>query len=189
MLSTILSSDWISGYSVATRRKQSRKRPSESFMMLALWTAVTRLRPCRRAYSKAKRAMRSEAFSVMIFRLSTTPGDHDVLEAAVEVLGVLAHDDQVDLLEAGGDARQRAQRAQVGVEVELLAELHVDRLEALAHLGGDRALSATQLRRIDSRTSGGSGLPYFSSASRAGDVALPFDLRRRRRRAPARRRR
>jgi len=43
-------------------------------MMLALWTAVTRLRPCVRAYSKAKRAMRVDAFSVMIFSDSTTPG-------------------------------------------------------------------------------------------------------------------
>ena len=44
-------------------------------MMLALWTAVTRLPPVSlRAYSKAKRAMRVEARSVMILRLSTTPG-------------------------------------------------------------------------------------------------------------------
>ena len=36
--------------------------------------AVTFFRPCCRACSNAKRAMRVEAFSVMIFRLSTTPG-------------------------------------------------------------------------------------------------------------------
>ena len=43
-------------------------------MMLALCTAVTRFRPCVRAYSNAKVAMRVDACSVMIFRLSTTPG-------------------------------------------------------------------------------------------------------------------
>ena len=43
-------------------------------MMLALWMQWIRLRLFLRAYSKAKRAMRVEAFSVMIFRLSTTPG-------------------------------------------------------------------------------------------------------------------
>ena len=43
-------------------------------MMFALWTTVTRRRPCFRAYSKAKRAMRVDAFSVMIFSDSTTPG-------------------------------------------------------------------------------------------------------------------
>jgi len=68
------SSAWMSGYSLATVRKQSRKRPSESFMMFALCTAVIRRRPWVRAYSKAKRAMRVEAFSVMILIDSTTPG-------------------------------------------------------------------------------------------------------------------
>jgi hypothetical protein len=43
-------------------------------MMFALCTAVTRLRRCLRAYSKAKVAARIDAASVMIFRLSTTPG-------------------------------------------------------------------------------------------------------------------
>ena len=43
-------------------------------MMFALCTAVTFLRPCARAYSNAKRAMRVEARSVMIFSDSTTPG-------------------------------------------------------------------------------------------------------------------
>ena len=43
-------------------------------MMLALWIAVTRRRLCLLAYSKAYRAMRREAASVMIFNDSTTPG-------------------------------------------------------------------------------------------------------------------
>jgi hypothetical protein len=48
--------------------------PSLSFMMLALWIAVTFLRPCRFAYSKANSLIRRDAFSVITFRLSTTPG-------------------------------------------------------------------------------------------------------------------
>ena len=43
--------------------------------------------------------MRVDACSVMIFRLSTTPGHDLVLEAGVEVLGVLADDDQIDAAE------------------------------------------------------------------------------------------
>ena len=68
------SSYWISRKSRDTFLAQSRNRPSLSFMMLALWTAVTRFRPCFLAYSKANRATRVDARSVMIFRLSTTPG-------------------------------------------------------------------------------------------------------------------
>jgi isocitrate dehydrogenase (NAD+) len=61
-------------YARDTFRAQSRNRPSLSFMMLALWTDVTFRRPCSRAYSKANRAARVDARSVMILRLSTTPG-------------------------------------------------------------------------------------------------------------------
>jgi len=43
-------------------------------MMLALWMQWIFLRLFLRACSKAKREMRVDAFSVMIFRLSTTPG-------------------------------------------------------------------------------------------------------------------
>ena len=108
--------------------------------MLALCTAVTLRRPSRRAYSKAKRQMRSEA----------EPGDdldglggvlaHHVLDARVEVLGVLAHDDQVDVLVARAHAGDGHGRPQVGVEVELLAQGHVHAAEAGAHRRGDGAL-------------------------------------------------
>ena len=58
-----------------TVRAHSRKRPSLSFMMLALWTAVTVLAARAAARTGTRtRAIRVDAFSVMIFRLSTTPG-------------------------------------------------------------------------------------------------------------------
>ena len=41
VLSTIISSALIEGYLAATLRNSARKRPSDIFMMLALWTAVT----------------------------------------------------------------------------------------------------------------------------------------------------
>ncbi len=43
-------------------------------MMLALWTAVTLWRPLATAYSKAKRAIRSDAARVMILMLSAASG-------------------------------------------------------------------------------------------------------------------
>ena len=64
----------MSVYSRETLRVLSRNSPSLSFMMFALWIAVTRLRPFARAWSNANCAIRVDAFSVMIFRLSTTPG-------------------------------------------------------------------------------------------------------------------
>ena len=72
--STIFSSYAMSVYWRDTSRAVRMNSPSLIFMMLALWMAVTFLRPCCRAYVKANSAMRRDAFSVMIFRLSTTPG-------------------------------------------------------------------------------------------------------------------
>jgi len=84
-------------YSSAIRRQVLRKRPSPSFIMLALWTAVTcysaKKGLCERlirkqediarltfrlfliAKSKANRAIRSDLYRVMIFNDSTTPGE------------------------------------------------------------------------------------------------------------------
>ena len=57
---------------------------------------------------------------------------HDlVLEAGVEILGVLAHDDQVDALEARVDAGQVPDRPQVRVQIERLAQPDVHAREAL----------------------------------------------------------
>ena len=53
MLSTMRSSNSISGYALAVSRLTSRNKPSLYLRMLALWTAVTFLRPCFRAYSRA----------------------------------------------------------------------------------------------------------------------------------------
>ena len=63
-----------------------------------------------------------------------------VLDPRVEVLGVLAHDHQVDVLVARDEALHRPGGADVGVEAEGLAQRHVDRPEALADRGGDGAL-------------------------------------------------
>lgn len=76
VLSTIMSLNSMPDdlYSSATRRKVLRKRPSPSFMMLALWTHVTFLRLFFNAKSKANRLIRSAFARVETLRLSTTPG-------------------------------------------------------------------------------------------------------------------
>ena len=63
-----------------------------------------------------------------------------VLDAGVEVLGVLAHDDQIDVVEARADAGIALDRPHLRVHVELLAERHVDGAEAAADGRRDRPL-------------------------------------------------
>ncbi len=76
----------------------------------------------------------------MILMLSAASGADAMLDARVQVLGVLADDDQVDVLVARLDALHRPRGAQIGVQVERLAEGHVDRAKALADGSRDRPL-------------------------------------------------
>src|SRR5690606_38867123 len=62
------------------------------------------------------------------------------LYARIQPFGVLAEDDQIDVAERRLDAGQRAARADVGVQVELLAELDVDALETLPDRSRDGPL-------------------------------------------------
>ena len=70
--------------------------------------------------------------------LGGVAADH-VLDAGVEVLGVLADDDEVDVLVAGLEALHRAGGPEVGVEVERLAERDVDAPEPAPDRRRDRA--------------------------------------------------
>ena len=126
--------------SVATRRVQSRNSPSPSFMMLALWIAVTRLRPCLRACSKANRAMLVDALSVMIFQRFDHAGHDLVFEAGVEVFSVLAHDHEVDLRIPAVDAGQVAHRPQVREQIQCLAQPALTLVKPQADGSGHRAL-------------------------------------------------
>ena len=121
--------------------------------MLALWTAVTLCRPFATAYSKANRAIRSDALAGDdLDALGRVAADH-VLDAGVEVLGVLADDHEVDVLVAGLDARPssgpgagwRTARAPGGAPT-----LTLRKPPPTGVVIGP--LSATLLRRIDSRT-------------------------------------
>ena len=89
-------------------------------MMFALWTAVTFFRPSRRAYSKAKREIRVDAFSVMIFKLSTTPGTTTCSRPAYKTLRVFTNDYQIEFGIAAGNVWQCADGTQVGIQIERL---------------------------------------------------------------------
>ena len=108
--------------------------------MFALCTAVTFCGLSRRAYSKAKRAIRSDPEpGDDLDRLGRVAPDH-VLDAGVEVLGVLPHDDQIDALVPRPDTGDAHRRTEVRVEVELLAQGDVHAAEARADRRGHRAL-------------------------------------------------
>ena len=76
----------------------------------------------------------------MILMHSAASGPDHVLDAGVQVLGVLADDDEVDVLVAGLETLDRARRAEVRVQAQRLAERDVDAPEALAYRRGDRPL-------------------------------------------------
>ena len=156
----IRSSNSMSGWRFATSRATSRNRPSENFMMLALWAAVTFLRPFSSAYSKADSTIRSDPnteIGLIEMPDSVARGRVELvgeepaqlldlvralleLDAGVEVLGVLAHDHDVGVREARAHALVGLAGPDAGVQVELLAQGHVDRAVAGADRGGRRAL-------------------------------------------------
>ena len=73
------------------------------------------------------------------------------LHARVQVLGVLAHDDQVHVVVTAAGPRNGKHRAQAHVQVERLPQRHVHAAEARAHRRGGRALDAhlVALDRLD----------------------------------------
>ena len=113
--------------------------------------------------------------------------DH-VLDAGVEVLGVLADDHEVDVLVARVEPAHRARRTQVRVQPQLLAERDVGAPEPPADGRGDRALEGylVALDRLehvvrerravggDRRLAGLDGLPFEPDArSRPGHGSSP----------------
>lgn len=64
------------------------------------------------------------------------------LDAGVEVLGVLAHDNQVNVAEARAVARLRQAGANAGVQVKMLAQGHVNATETRSDRRGDGALDS-----------------------------------------------
>ena len=165
-------------------------------MMLALCAAVTLRRPFSRAYSKAARTIRSEPNTEIgliempeCSRICEPSSSGDELaqllgllgvllelDARVEVLGVLAHDHDVGLGEPGAHALVGLAGPDAGVQVELLAQQHVDRAEAGADRRRGRALDADPVRLIDSSVRSGNGLPSSLVDVLAGGLLVPLEL-------------
>src|SRR5581483_4120450 len=103
-------------------------------------------------------------------------GNDFVLQARIETLGILTNDDQVDVRIARGNMRQITYRTEVRVELELLAQLHVDAGEPATHRRGDWAFQR-DMRALD-----GFGelfryvFAVFFKRVGAGQNGFPFEL-------------
>ncbi len=143
VLSTIISLHWMSGYCAATSRATFRNRPDVTLQDVGLvhhgdLLAAGLAGQVEGVAHDALGALAGDllrqqrGFAVFRDRLAFTD---------VRALGVLAHGDQVHARrEARLGVRERLGRTHVGVQVEVAAQGHVDRTEALAHRRGQRAL-------------------------------------------------
>ena len=168
-------------------------------MMLALWAAVTLRRPFSLARSRTRpRTMRSEpnteiGLIEMPGVLADRPGrparrdelaqllapsgeSYLELDAGVEVLGVLADDHDVRLGEARPHALVGLAGADAGVEVELLAQQHVDRAEARAHRRRGRALDADAVALDRLQRAVGERVALLGVDVLAGGLLVPLEL-------------
>ncbi len=101
------------------------------------------------------------------------------LVAGIDVLGVLPEDDHVDQLgvqHRRGDAGEPAHRAQADVEVEDLAQGHVERADAAADRRGQRALDPDQVRAEGLDRLVGQPVARLVERLLAGQDLLPGDL-------------
>ena len=102
---------------------------------------------------------------------------HDlVLEAGVEILGVLPHDHEIDALVPGRHRRDVPDRPQIGEEVERLSQSDVDAGEAAAdrrrHRPLERHLVAQD--RVEERRRQRRAVPL--ERQHAGEMRLPLRL-------------
>ncbi len=107
-------------------------------------------------------------------RLRDAGLDHD-FEAGVEVFGVFAEDDEVDVGVVGLQAGKRLDGAEIGVEVELLAQRDVDRREAAADGRGDGAFEGDAVLVDGPVELLGDVLAGLGVGIGAGIVAMPVE--------------
>ena len=129
-------------------REHLMNRPSDIFMMLALWMAWIFLRLNLRAYSKAnlrnaRRGLLGDDLQALDYA-----GHHFVLDARVQAFGIFANHDQIDIGILRRHARQVDDRPEIGEQLELLAQGDVDAGKSAAHRSRDRPLEP-DVRALD----------------------------------------
>ncbi len=99
-----------------------------------------------------------------------------MLETRVEVLGVLADDDQVDVIETCLDAGQTEHRPEIGVQIQRSPDLDVDTCEASPDRGADRAFERDPILADGVDHSGGERRPFLLEDGDACLVSIPLDV-------------
>ena len=163
--------------------------------MLALCAAVTRVRPWRRARSKANSTMRAEPCSEIGLSDSAASSAegaaersaHEVadlgqrrraaleLEPDVEVLGVLAHHHQVDARERARGSRQRARGRTLANKSSSIRSMTLTERKPSPIGVESGPLSPTRLARSESSTRGGSGVPSRARTAAPGVLLVPVE--------------
>ena len=103
-------------------------------------------------------------------------GDDFVLEADVFAFGVFADDDEIDAGPVRVETGKILDGAEVGEEVELLAQRDVDALEAAADGRGDRSLERDFVALDGVVERGGNVFAEDFEGLGAGGEALPLPL-------------
>ncbi len=127
---------------MATLREQRRNRPSDKLHDVGFVNGVDFLALVLAGVFKGKTRNAGRSFFSDNLQALHHSGDDFVLQSGVKALGILAHDDQVNVGIARRNVRQIAHRTEVRIQIELLSQLHVDAGKAAAHWRCDRTLQS-----------------------------------------------
>ena len=99
-----------------------------------------------------------------------------MLQSGIKTLGILADNHQIDIGIARGNVRQIAHGTEIRIQLELLAQLHVDAGEPTANRRGDRTFESHPCA-LDRRSElFGDVLFVFFKRFGAGLNRFPFKL-------------
>ena len=103
-------------------------------------------------------------------------GHHFVLESRIQILGILADDDEVHAVVARGDRRNVPNRPQVGEELQRLAQADVHAREPAANRGRQRTFERHLVPDDRVEQFGRQRRAVLLDGGGTGKVRLPFDV-------------
>ena len=148
-------------------------KPSDSFMMLALWMAWIFLRLVLARILEGKLCDARGRLLGDDLQALDHARHHFVFQAGVQAFGILAHDDEIDIRIARGNVRQIPDGPEVRVQLELLAQRDIDAGNPPPTGVVTGPFSPTRVRSIDSVSSLGMYSLILFIGFRAGRETSP----------------